>query len=173
MLNQDLLYLLGDPTLRGLPRQALEEVREYRLLHPTKDKNATRRKKVSNPNDSSVASPGKAGNSSRIATTNRSMTGGASSREGSPSRKTRGGGDASKVLGGGDSGKVKGATGKGPAMTEGASSPMKVPMLDGRRLPEGERLPKELDQRERGGGGGGASARTGGLPVFDDEDVDE
>mmetsp|Transcript_33101 Transcript_33101/g.78909 ORF Transcript_33101/g.78909 Transcript_33101/m.78909 type:complete len:166 (+) Transcript_33101:23-520(+) len=32
---------------------------------------------------------------------------------------------------------------------EGAKAPFKTPVLDGRRLPEGERMPKELEARER------------------------
>jgi hypothetical protein len=136
-----LLYLINDPTLASGPKAVLADLREQRLLE--------------------------ANNPAGLATTGRIRKGGAK-KGGKPAHNTTPAklrGDASPAKGrGGESplkktsGDAKGATdasasGKVSTKTvevgEGAKAPLAKPVLDGRRLPEGERLPKELEMRER------------------------
>ena len=133
-----LLYLINDPVLAPGPKAVLADLREERLLE--------------------------ANNPAGLATTGRMRKGGAK-KGGKPSSNTTPAklrGDASPTKGrAGDSsptrkGDSKASTDASAKVStrkievgEGAKAPLAKPVLDGRRLPEGERLPKELEMRER------------------------
>lgn len=143
-----LLYIINDPTLAPGPKAVLTDLREERLLelqNPGMGMATTGRvrkagtKKGEKP--SSNTSPAK-------------LRGGES-----PTGKGRPGPDApvkkpdSKTATTTDN-KAGGAatqkmTTKKVEVGEGSKTPLPKPVLDGRRLPDNERLPKELEMRER------------------------
>jgi len=145
--EEALLYIINDPTLAPGPKAVLVDLREERLLelqNPGMGMATTGRgrkagaKKGGKP--SSNTSPAKLRNSE------------------SPTGKGRPGPDASVKK---PDGKAATTTDKaGGAATqkmitkkvevgEGSKTPLPKPVLDGRRLPDNERLPKELEMRER------------------------
>eukprot|EP00802_Teleaulax_amphioxeia_P005903 Tamp_05907.p1 GENE.Tamp_05907~~Tamp_05907.p1 ORF type:complete len:772 (-),score=126.19 Tamp_05907:439-2754(-) len=143
----DLLYIINDPTLAPGPKAVLVDLRDERLLQ--------------------LSAPGMG-----MATTGRVRKGGAK-KGGKPTNNTspakmRGGESPAKGRPGNDSplrksgadtqgkgatektgGVSKMASAKKLEVGEGPKTPLPKPVLDGRRLPDSERLPKELEMRER------------------------
>ena len=138
----DFLYLIKDPTLAPRPRAVLVELREEKLLELQNPGLATTSRVRKGAAKKGGTKPG-------TNTSPAKMRGDATPVKGTDS--ARKGADAKSKTDKYASGKV--STGKKIDVGEGAKTALAKPVLDGRRLPEGERLPKELATRERQGTG--------------------
>lgn len=132
-----LLYLINDPVLAPGPKAVLADLREERLLEAN--------------NPAGLATTGrlrkgaaKKGAKPTNNTTPAKLAGHASPGKGASSSPTR----KADARATDASASAKGSSRK-MEVGEGAKAALAKPVLDGRRLPEGERLPKELEMRER------------------------
>jgi len=163
-----LRYVIADPTLSDVPRRAMEEELERRLLEApasTSPGKGTRRKGGASPSKSAVLTPAR-GTGGGVP-----GSGSLARTEGADSTRRRGGGKETGRDGG--KGQRPGETGtvKGLKAAEGARVPLKTPVMDGRRMPDGERMPKEVAMRESGRLGGTAASLTRPpAPVFADDE---
>jgi hypothetical protein len=143
-----LLYIINDPTLAAGPKAVLTDLREERLLelqNPGMGMATTGRgrkagaKKGGKP--SSNTSPSKLRGSE-------SPTGKGRPGPDAPVKKPEGKAATTTDKAGGAA-TQKMTTTKKVEVGEGSKTPLPKPVLDGRRLPDNERLPKELEMRER------------------------
>lgn len=140
----ELLYIINDPTLAPGPKAVLIDMRDEKLLelqNPGMGMATTGRGRKAgekkNAKPSSNTSPAKLRGSESPAKGRPALDAPLKKPDGKAATEKAGGTAMQKMI----TKKVE--------VGQGSKTPLPKPVLDGRRLPDNERLPKELEMRER------------------------